>query len=214
MVDHEDASSTRSTSPTLREQEAEKKHVERMHSKENSVKRNEQQKREKEERYARRTRQRTTGKEEHRNASEPPAIGSHTTQPIHHRSQSEEGNDQIYKGDKDTNEDNVAQKGSEDKDDLILRTHLGTYVLRTKGTGKSTGTHTPVSGVRDKGKTYQGSATKEDFLNPKNWEKVKKKFEEQFTYKDSGFSGGSTQNQMHQEIKRPISQEEFDKKLK
>ena len=146
MVDHEDTTSTRSTSPTPREREAERKHVERMHTREDSVKRNEQQKREREERYARRTRQRTTGKEENRNASKPPAVGSHTTQPIHHRSQSEGGsNDRTYKGDEVTNEDNLAQEGSKDEDDLILGTPLGTYVLRTKGIGKNTSTHTPVS---------------------------------------------------------------------
>ena len=60
MVDLEDTSSTRSTSPILREQEAERKHVERMHSREDSVKRNEQQKREREDMYAKRTRQITT----------------------------------------------------------------------------------------------------------------------------------------------------------
>ena len=47
MVDHEDTTSTRSTSPTPREREAERKHVERIHSQEDNVKRTEQQKREK-----------------------------------------------------------------------------------------------------------------------------------------------------------------------
>ena len=99
MVDHEDTSSTRSTSPTPREQKAERKHVERMHSREDSVKRNEQQKREREERYAMHTWQKTTGKEENMNVYEPPVVGSHTTQPIHHRNQSEGGrNDRTYKG--------------------------------------------------------------------------------------------------------------------
>ena len=62
MVDHEDTISTRSTSPTPREQEAERKHVERMHFQEDNVRRIDQQKREREreERYARRTRQKTT----------------------------------------------------------------------------------------------------------------------------------------------------------
>jgi hypothetical protein len=86
MVDHEDTSSTRSTSPTLREHEAERKHAERMHSIEDFVRRNEQQKREREEWYAMRVRQRTIGKKEKRNASEPSVVGSHTTKPIHHRS--------------------------------------------------------------------------------------------------------------------------------
>jgi hypothetical protein len=62
MVDHEDTTSTRSTSPTPREREAERKHVERMQFQEDSVRRTDQQKREREERYARRTRQRTTEK--------------------------------------------------------------------------------------------------------------------------------------------------------
>ena len=127
-----------------------------MHSREDSVRGNEQQKREREERYARRTRQRTTGEEEYRNASEPPAVGSHTTKPIHHRSQSEGGsNDRTYKGDKDTNEDNSLQGESEDEDDLIIGTPLGTYVLRTKGKSENTRMHTPESGVQDKGKTHQ-----------------------------------------------------------
>jgi hypothetical protein len=133
MVDHEDTSSTRSTSPTPREQEAEWRHVERMRSREESVKRNEQQKREREERYARRTRPRTEEREDIRNASEPPAVGSHTTKPIHHRSQSEGGNDRPYEGGKDTNENDLAQ--SEDEDDLIIGTPLGTYVLRKKRYG-------------------------------------------------------------------------------
>jgi hypothetical protein len=107
MVDHEDTYSTRSTSPTPREQEAEWRHVERMHSREKSVRRNEQQKKEREERYARRMHQITTRKEENGNAYEPPAIGSHTPKPIHHRSQSKGGgNDKTYKVDRDTNEDN------------------------------------------------------------------------------------------------------------
>ena len=110
MVDHEDTSSTRSTSPTPREQEAEKKHVERMHSREDRIRRTEQLKREREERYARRTRQRTTGNEESRYASEPPAVGSHTPKPIHHRSQSEGGgNGETSKGHEDFTEENLTQ---------------------------------------------------------------------------------------------------------
>ena len=97
MVDHEDTSSTRNTSPTPKEQEAEGRHVEHMHFREDSVRRNKQQKRKKE-RYARRMHQRTTGEEKNRNASEPLAICSHTTKPIHQRSQSEGGgNDKTYK---------------------------------------------------------------------------------------------------------------------
>ena len=53
MVDHEDTSSTRSTSPTPREQEAERRHVKRMHFGDNSVRQNEQQKREREKRGTR-----------------------------------------------------------------------------------------------------------------------------------------------------------------
>jgi hypothetical protein len=107
MVDHEDTSSTRSTSPTSREQEAKRRHVEHMHSRKEYVRRNEQQKRERDKRYARRTRQITTGEEENQNAYEPLAVGSHTTKPIHHRIQSEGGgNDKTYKRDRDTNEDN------------------------------------------------------------------------------------------------------------
>ena len=155
MVDHEDATSTRSTSPTPREREAERKHVERMHSHEDSVRRTDQQKREREERYARRTRQRTTEKEEGRNASEPPAIGSHTTEASHHRSQSEGGNnDKTYKGHNPTTEDTLTQ--SEDEDDLILGTPLGTYILRTKGTKENIGTHLPND---NKGKTPQGNTS-------------------------------------------------------
>ena len=182
-----------------------------MHFGDNSVRRNEQQKREREERYARRTRQRTTGEEENRNASEPPAVGSHTTKPIHQRSQSEGGgNDRTYKEDKDRNEDNSLHGESEDEDDLIIGTPLGTYVLRTKGTSENTGTHTPVSGAQDKGKTPQGNTTKEDLFTQRNWEELKRNFENQFSYEDSGFSGGSTQNNTDQEVKKPISQEEFD----
>ena len=155
MVDHEDTSSTRSTSPTPREQEAERRHVKRMHFGDNSVRQNEQQKREREERYARRTRQRTTGEEENRNASEPLAVGSHTTKPNHQRSQSEGGgNDRTYK-DSDITENNPTQEESKDKDDLIIGTPLGTYMLRTKGTGETTGTSNLGSGVQDKGKTPQ-----------------------------------------------------------
>ena len=172
MVDLEDTSSTRSTSPILREQEAERKHVERMHSREDSVKRNEQQKREREDMYAKRTRQITTWKEEHRNAFEPPPVGSHTTKPIHHRSQSERGgNDRTYKRGKDTNEDNLAQEGSDDEDDLILGTFFGTYVLRTKGINKSTDTHTPVSEAQGRGRTHQGNTAEENLFNQKNWDK-------------------------------------------
>ena len=56
MVDHEDTSNTKNTSPTPRKREAERMHVEPMHSQEDSVRRTDQQKREKKKRYARRTR--------------------------------------------------------------------------------------------------------------------------------------------------------------
>ena len=145
------------------------------------------------------------------NALELPAVGFHTTETIHHRSQSEGGgNDKTYKGHNTTIEDNLAQKGSEDEDDLILGSPLRTSVLRTKGTGKNTCTHTPVSEALDKGKTHQRNTTKEDLLNQRNWEGLKKNFEEQFSYEDFGFSGGSTQNNTDQEVRRSISQEEFD----
>ena len=128
-----------------------------------------------------RTRQITTGKEENINVYEPPVVGSHTTQPIHHRNQSERGgNDRTYKGDKDTNEDNLAQEESEeDEDDLIISTPLGTYVLRTKGTCKNTGTHTPVGRAQDK--THQGITAEESLFNQRSWETLKRNFEEQFS---------------------------------
>ena len=142
-------------------------------------------------------------------ASEPPAVGSHTTKPIHQKNQSEGGgNDRTYKGKNDTNEVNLAQ--SEDEDDLILGTPLGAYVLRTKGTGEDIGTHTLEGGARGKGKIHQGSTTNEDLLNQRSWEELKKIFEEQFSYEDSGFSGGSTHNNTDQEVRKPISQEKFD----
>ena len=46
----------------------------------------------------------------------------------------------------------------------------------------------------------------------RKWEELKKNFEEQFSYEDSGFSGGNIQNNMDQEVKKPISQEEFDER--
>ena len=40
-------------------------------------------------------------------ASEPPAVGSHTTETIHHRSQNEgKGKDKTHNGDENTNEEN------------------------------------------------------------------------------------------------------------
>jgi hypothetical protein len=166
------------------------------------------EKREREERYARRTRPRTEEREDIRNASEPPAVGSHTTKPIHHRSQSEGGgNNRTYQKEEKPIEDNLAQ--SEDEDDLIIGTPFGTYVLRTKGTGVNTGTHTPEGGAQGKGKNPQEDAT-EDLLNQRDWEGLKKKIEAQFSFEDSSFSGGSTQNNTDQGVKRPINQEEFD----
>ena len=127
-----------------------------MHSREDRIRRTEQLKREREERYARRTRQRTTGSEESRYASEPPAVGSHTPKPIHHRSQSEGGgNGETSKGHEDLNKENLNQEESEeDEDELIIGTPLGTYVLRTKGTKGNTDTHTSVGVTQDKGKTH------------------------------------------------------------
>ena len=184
--------------------------MERMHSREDRIRRTEQLKREREERYARRTRQRTTGSEESRYASEPPAVGSHTPKPIHQRSQSEGGgNGETSQGHEDLDEENLNQgESEEDEDDLIIGTPLGTYVLRTKGTGKTTGTHTPVDKAQDK--THQGNTTEEDLFDQRSWEKLRRNFEEQFSYEDSGFSRGSTQNQTDQEVKRPITQEKFD----
>jgi hypothetical protein len=167
--------------------------------------------RKKKKKYARRTRQRTTGEEENRNASEPPAVGSHTTKPVHHRNQSEGGgNDTTYKGDKNTNKDNSLPGESEDEDDLVLGTPLGTYILRTKGTSEDTTTNTKERRAKDKGKAQQGDTNKEDLPNRRTWEELKKNFETQFSYEDSGFSGGSTQNNTDQGVKRTISQEEFD----
>ena len=209
MVDHEDTISTRSTSPTPREREAERKHVERMHFQDDSVRRTDQQKREREERYARRTRQRTTGKEENRNASEPPTVGSHATETIHHRSHSEGGGkDKTYKGIESTNEEYLIK--SEDEDDLILGTPLGTYVLRTKSTSNNTGTHTPIGEAQGKGKNPQKDRFVREFPNPRNWEELKRNFETQFSFEDSDFSGGSTQNNTDEEVKKPVTQEEFD----
>jgi hypothetical protein len=82
--------------------------------------------------------------------------------------------------------------------------------LRTKGTNENTCTHTPVSGAQDKGKTHQRNTTDGNLFNQRNWEKLKRTFEEQFSYEDFGFSGGSTQNQRDQEAKRSFSQGEFD----
>ena len=207
MVDHADTIGTRNTSPTPREQEAKRKHVERIHFREDSVRGTDQQKREREERYARSTRQITIKKS--RNASESPEVGSHTTEATHHRSQSEGGsNNKAYKGHDTTVEDKLIQ--SEDEDDLILGTPLGTYILRTKGTKNNTGTHTPVGKTWDKGITPQGIIVDEEFSRQRNWEDLKRNFEEQFSYEDSGFSGGSTQNNTDQKVKRPITQEEFD----
>lgn len=62
------------------------------------------------------------------NDSKPPAVGSHTTETIHHKSQSEGGGiDKTYKGHENTNSDNFTQSG--DEDDWILLRHG----LRTKG---------------------------------------------------------------------------------
>ena len=184
--------------------------MERMHFQEDTVSRTDQQKRKREERYARRTRQRTKEKEDTRNASKPPIIGTHTIKTNHQRSQSKGGNSsKTYKEDEEINNEHLAQKESESEDDLIIGTPLGTYVLRTKDTRGNTGTHTPLDKAQDE--THQGNTANENLVNQRSWEKLKRNFEEQFSYKDSGFSGGSAQNNTDQEVKKPISQEEFDK---
>ena len=97
---------------------------------------------------------------------------------------------------------------------MILETPLRTYVFRTKGTSDNTSTNTLGCGVQDKGKTPQGNTTKEKLSTQRNWEELKKNFEEHFSYKDSGFSGGSTQNNSNQGVKKRISQEKFDERTK
>jgi hypothetical protein len=62
----------------------------------------------------------------------------------------------------------------------------------------------------DKGKTHRKSTSREDIFNQRNWKELKKNFEAQFSYEDSSFSGGSIQNNTDQEVRKPISQEEFD----
>ena len=171
MVDHEDTISTKSTSPTPREQEAERKHVERMHFQEDNVRHTDQQ------RVNRREVRQTYATKNHRkkgntNTSEPPAVGSHTTEAIHHRSQSEGGGkDTTYKEKDIAHEDNSNQ--SEDEDDLILGTPLGTYVLRTKGTKNNTGTNTPDSVTRDRGKSPQWDPLNEESSKQKGWDTIR-----------------------------------------
>jgi hypothetical protein len=71
--------------------------------------------------------------------------------------------------------------------------------------------HTPVKETLEKGKTHRKDSSREDLFNRGNWEELKRNFEVQFNYEDSGFSGGNTHNNnTDQEVKKPISQEEFD----
>ena len=94
---------------------------------------------------------------------------------------------------------------------MIPGTPLGTYVLRTKGTRDNTGTHNPIGETHDKGKFPQRNTIDKGLPNQKNWEKLKKIFEEQLSYEDSSLSEESIQNNTDQKVKKPISQKEFDK---
>ena len=62
----------------------------------------------------------------------------------------------------------------------------------------------------DKGKTPQRNTINRELPNPRSWEGLKRNVETQFSYGYSGFSGGSIQNNTDQEVKKPVSQEEFD----
>ena len=59
---------------------------------------------------------------------------------------------------------------------MFLDIPLGTYVLKTKNTRNNTGTHTPIDESHDKGKF----PVQRELSNQKNWEKLKRDFEEQF----------------------------------
>ena len=136
-------------------------------------------------------------------------MGSHTTEAIHHRSQSEGGgNDKIHKENDTANAEN--SNPSEDEDVLILGTPFETYILRTKGTRSNMCTHTPVGETKDKSKSPQRNPANEESSKQKGWENLRRNFEKQFSYEDSGYSGGSTQNTTDQEVKKHVSQEEFD----
>ena len=93
---------------------------------------------------------------------------------------------------------------------MILGSPLGTYILRTKGTRNNTGNHTPIGESRDKGKIPQRNTVNEEFCKQRDWENLKKNFEKQFSYEDSDFFGENTQYNTDQEVKKPISQEEFE----
>ena len=93
---------------------------------------------------------------------------------------------------------------------MILGTPLGTYVLRTNEIKDNADNHTPIGESRDKGKNPQRNPKEKEPPNQRNWENLKRNFEEQFSYEDSGFSRGSTQNNTDQEVNKPITQEEFD----
>jgi hypothetical protein len=58
-------------------------------------------------------------------------------------------------------------------------------------------------GRKVKIKNHQEDATKEDIFNQKDWEGLKKNFEAQFSFEDTGFSGGSTQNNTDQGVSQP-----------